>query len=371
MHDAGTGIQRVVRALLSELQRRNLKQVVVRPIASQGRVSYRYLPPQQSGWPKSSDELAALPEVVVEAGDIFFGLDLAAVSLRLHEGQLALWRAKGASIHILLYDLLPLRWGQFFRRRTRRNFRRWLGVIERQADQVICISKTVAGDFQRWHSRSTLFRRRSIAVTSIGLGADIEASSPSRGLHPETAAILAWLQRSPTVLMVGTVEPRKAYDQALAAFEMLWSASLEDAPQLLLVGRPGWKTGRLQRRLRQRSGLDGHFLWLDTVSDELLALIYQGCSGVLFPSKAEGYGLPVVEALQNGKVVLARDQPVLRELEGPGLSFFSSSKPKELGASISDWLLTAEPIAARPSARSWAESATELLRLLELDCTTA
>jgi len=367
VHDAGTGIQRVVRSILAELQGRDIADVDVRPIAADGRTSYRYLPIRPDARWGAALDLASLPEVQVGSEDIFLGLDLATVSLRIHERQLASWRASGARMHLVVYDLLPLRHPGWFRRRTRRNYRRWLGVIERNAHEVICISRYVASDFKRWLARPKLTARRPIVVTSLSLGGNIEASSPSLGLPGDAAEVLAWMKARETVLMVGTVEPRKAYDRALPAFERLWASAGAEAPQLAIVGRPGWKTARLQRRLRQLSGLQGPCLWLDDVSDEFLGLLYQASAGVLFATHAEGFGLPMVEALAKGKRVLARDHPALRELAAPGVTFFGNDAPRELGETVQQWLRDEAVSKIEPQAsRSWSDATSDLLTLLGL-----
>ena len=66
-------------------------------------------------------------------------------------------------------------------------------------------------------------------------------------------------------LSVGTLEPRKAYPLAIDAFEQLWAAGQE--VRYVIVGRPGWNTQALQRRLRQHSEYGRRLLWLDDAED--------------------------------------------------------------------------------------------------------
>lgn len=366
-HDAGTGIQRVVRAVVSELQRLNLDHVDLRLVAADADQSYRELPGNflSAGQPLS---LGSLPTAVADSGDIFFGLDLSAVTLRRHEAQLAAWKAAGVSIHVVVYDLLPILHPRWFRWRTRRNYRRWLAVVERQADHVICISRSVARDFQRWNERHPFLRKRQVRVSTLMLGSDIEASAPSTGIPSDAEDVLAWMRRRPTVLMVGTIEPRKAYDRALAAFQRLWRGS-DEAPQLLIVGRPGWKTDRLQRRMLELSG-GGDFLWLSNASDEYLHMLYQAASGVLFATRREGFGLPLVEALASRRQVLARDNESLREIATPAVTFFSDDSPGALAQSVGRWLeeiATPDEASSTHSPRLWAQTGRDLVILLGLE----
>lgn len=354
-HDAGTGIQRVVRSVLDGLAGLQFTDVAIQPVAASAQDPYRLL---SLPW-SDGDEPGAIPEV--GPGDAFLGLDLSAPVVHRHEAQLARWRNRGASIHFVVYDMLPLEHSGWFRRRTRRNFRRWLGVIERQADQVLCISDDTASAFTRWHGRWRLGRRRPITVATVPLSGELrlpERSTDVRLDHP----VLGWMARRPTVLMVGTIEPRKGYDQALAAFERLWRDDPEGAPALVIAGRPGWKTKRLQKRLRRLSSASEPLLWLDDADDRLVDALYGAANGLLFASRGEGFGLPVAEAQARGLPVMARDLPVLREHLGGTARFFAANDPAALAREIAAWSRSgfAAPAAKGVSSRQWADVAGDI-----------
>ena len=110
----------------------------------------------------------------------------------------------------------------------------------------------------------------------------------------------------PTALMVGTIEPRKGYDVALRALQHLWATRGAEAPDLVIVGKPGWKTEQLQRRIRSHPEQGRQLHWLDQVSDESLCSLYQSSRGLLMASHAEGFGLPLLEAVVHRRHVLTR-----------------------------------------------------------------
>ena len=364
--DARTGIQRVVRALVSAFQRVEVPGLTVRLVAADRLTRYRYLP---DDWLETAGGdrhllLDQFESVDVRRNDIFLGLDFTASILPRHESQLAAWRELGVEITILVYDLLPLTHGRWFSWRMRRNFRRWLRVIENQADSVIAISASAAREFEAWNRQRRLRPRRRVAVAAARLGGDISATLPSRGLPENGKQILAWMERRPTVLMVGTIEPRKGYGHALAAFERLWRK--REGPQLLVIGRGGWKTKRLQERMRRVCGGNSHFMWLDSVSDEFLEYIYAKAAGLLVASEGEGFGLPIVESLSHGRPVLVRDLPVFRELAGPGVTFFSARTARDLAEAVELWLRDNRNGPAIPprAVSSWDQTAAEILGLI-------
>ena len=88
--------------------------------------------------------------------------------------------------------------------------------------------------------------------------------------------------------MVGTIEPRKAYDRAIAAFELMWE-SRPNAPSLVIVGSAGWKTAALQDRIRRHSEYGRRLHWLQQASDEALHQAYAAARAVLIASYAEGW----------------------------------------------------------------------------------
>jgi glycosyltransferase involved in cell wall biosynthesis len=359
-HDAQTGIQRVVRGVWSELSRRDGQGFQVRPVFATKRHGYCYAPSDFLACGRGH-AAAAVPATACPR-DIFLGLDLSAHLLPLYRPQLRAWKDKGARIHLVVYDLLPLLKPEWFTPATTSNFSKWYDVLLKDADQAICISNHVARDLERQFAR---VGRRSPSIVQMKMGADIEESIPSTGVTAEVASVLDGRGRRPAILMVGTVEPRKGYDVALACFEGLWRTRPAEAPDLVIVGKAGWKTIALQKRLSTHPEMGSRLHWLSTVSDEALCQLYEACAGLLVTSYGEGFGLPLIEAAHFGRHVLARDLPVFREHRLSNVSYFSDDEPSALAQPIMDLIASAESGAASfTNLPSWRESVDELLRLI-------
>ena len=311
--DARTGIQRVVRALLKQLLDNPPAGYEVRPVFASAEHNYHYAPESFS---LQQDKKIIIPIaskcVTVAADDVFLGLDLAAHVLPKHQTQLERWKRKGAKIHIVVYDLLPVLHPEWFHGKTTRNFYRWLRSVAIVADSAVCISKTVKADLSLWLIGKYAFATNTLPVNVIPMGCDIEASLPSKGLPENAKELLTQFKARPTALMVGTLEPRKGHGHVLDAFEHWWQNGGE--ANLLIVGKSGWKTEQLQARLLNHVKFEKNLFWLNNVSDQFLEKIYDACYGLILASEGEGFGLPLIEAMQHGKPVLARDLPVFREL---------------------------------------------------------
>jgi glycosyltransferase involved in cell wall biosynthesis len=363
-HDARTGIQRVVRAVWSELNRRSGDGFRLQPVFATNTHGYCCASADFLERKPGGD----LPQTVkVRSGDKFLGLDLSAHLLPHYRRQLRAWKANGATIHLMVYDLLPLQRPDWFSAATAANFRRWYEVLSSDADQAICISDQVAHDLRlRLRSHDS-----SPSVTKVSMGADIGASVPSSGISQELSGLLDRLSSKSAILMVGTIEPRKGYDVALAAFEHLWRTRPTDAPDLIIVGRPGWKTAALQRRLREHRESGARLHWLTGVSDQGLCKLYDACSGVFIASHAEGFGLPLIEAGMFRRHVLARDLPVFRQQRLANVTFFDNDSPAALGQRLMDLVASANAAPARVvKVPTWSECVDGLLRAIGAETAT-
>ena len=365
--DARTGIQRVVRSLLLQLLATPPAGYRVCPVFATRQHGYHHAAPGFLDQSAQAHDTSGEP-VAAKNGDLFLGLDLAAHLLPRHQAQVLRWKRSGVAVHVVVYDLLPLQHPEWFNPGTTRNFKRWIKWLAVYADSAICISNTVQIELKAWLAARFDLPANALPTRTIMLGADIDASAPSGGLPLDAGFLLARMRNTPAVLMVGTLEPRKGYDQTLAAFELLWQTP-GPAPFLVLAGRPGWKTEALQKQLRMHPQAGKRLFWLENASDEYLNRLYAVSCGVLVASRAEGFGLPLIEAALHGKPILARDIPVFRELKIEGLSWFRGDEPQSLANALALWLTKSGLPAAGPTPPhfpTWGLSASQLVQVLGL-----
>ena len=114
------------------------------------------------------------------------------------------------------------------------------------------------------------------------------------------------------ILYVGTIDPRKDLVRLREAYERL-PPDLADDSALVYVGRTNRGAERLAHELRQ-PGPRAHIISLDYVPREVLPAIYSGASVFVYPSRYEGFGLPVLEAMTCGAPVIVSSDPALAEL---------------------------------------------------------
>ena len=343
-HDAGTGIQRVVRHVALELLQNPPAGWRVMPVGATRKRPYHPI-----HWPDHQQTTEyALP---AKAGDVFLGLDYALDTVCLHERQLETLREQGVTLWFVIYDLLPWQHPNWFAAKMVVRYRKWLSALARRANGFLSISpttETTLRDVLTVHYQLT----NDYHTCIMPMGWDFTPPNVQQLGCTEADDVLHQLGGRPTALIVGTLEPRKGHADVLAAFEALWQAG--NTFNLLIAGKPGWKTEQFQTALRHHPHYQRHLFWLDDVSDILLACLYAACTGVIAASYAEGFGLPLLEALGQGKSVLARDIPVFHTLQLEGLSYFPQhADTSTLAQHIQHWLQSAHPPVTLPQLPTW------------------
>jgi glycosyltransferase involved in cell wall biosynthesis len=131
---------------------------------------------------------------------------------------------------------------------------------------------------------------------------------------PPSPAILESLGvPQPYLLTVGTLQPRKNLEAALRAFERLADAGAEH--HLVVAGARGWGDDSLVARL-ERARWHSRIHLVGRVADDSLVTLYRGADCFVFPSRGEGFGLPLLEAMACGTPVVASRASSIPEVVG-------------------------------------------------------
>jgi glycosyltransferase involved in cell wall biosynthesis len=372
--DAKSGIQRVVRSLLSELLKSSPPGLVIRAVYfKDGKYRYanRFIRQMMPSWPTDQDS-----PVDFFQDDIYLSLDLnmhLPETFGLHEEM----RRMGIKVAFIVYDLLLAKRPDWWPANIGEFFLAWLDHIRRTADQLLCISESVAEETRQWIVDHSGFRPGGLPqVASFKLGADIANSVPTRGMPPDAGEVLSTISARPSFLMVGTIEPRKGHALALSAFDKLWAEDID--VNLVVVGKAGWLVDELVDKLNSHPERDSRLFWLQGISDEYLEAVYAASTCLLAASEGEGFGLPLIEAATHRLPIIARDLPIHREVAGNAAYYFKRTDALGLSEEIRTWLALFDagdhPDSSEVSSETWAESAHSLLQQLSerscLECPT-
>ena len=241
--------------------------------------------------------------------------------------------AAGARCLYLLYDLTPvLQTGHTAA--VNRLFERYLLLVTETGSAVPAISASSRRDYEQYCADRG-WRAPAGGVTGLPCGlapGQFDTSEPP------------WPR--PYALFVGTVESRKNHALALAAWQRLIERrGAERVPDLVCVGRLGWHADEFLDAYVRTGGLDGKVSVLSSsVPDAELAAFYAHAEFTVYPSRYEGWGLPVSESLAFGRLPVVADNSSLPEAGRDLAAYFASDD-------VDDFVRVLEAEALDPEAR--------------------
>lgn len=272
-------------------------------------------------------------------------------------------KGEGVGIISVIYDLIPLTHPQFCDEGLVRVFDQWFDWIARTADGFMSISKTISDQVndeivrrlgseaaaERWHGYFHLGSELDLVACNTELDADLSRM---------------FRDKAPVYLMVSTIEPRKNHVYLLDAFETLWGKGSN--VRLCIVGKVGWKCDALIARIKQHPELGRRLFMFNNLNDKGLEYAYSHARALVFPSYVEGFGLPLVEAMQRGLPAMASDIPVFREIGGDYMAYFDLESTNSLVFLIQKFESNGIFPASRPIGDwywiGWREASQQLVR---------
>jgi glycosyltransferase involved in cell wall biosynthesis len=228
------------------------------------------------------------------------------------------------TVHDVASELFP----ESFPRRGRRFHRFGLRAAERRADLVLTVSESAAADI--------------VEHTSIG---EDRLRVVHNGVDPmpldqeRRARVLRALGLTDRryVLWLGSFEPRKGVGTIVAAMAELRRRRADPEVHLVIAGYEGWLEDGLVDPA-DRSALGDSLRQIGRVNEEELWALYGGATLFAFPSRYEGFGLPVVEAMSQGTAVIASDIPAMREVAAGAARLVSPTDPEQWADAIVELL---------------------------------
>jgi alpha-1,3-rhamnosyl/mannosyltransferase len=218
-----------------------------------------------------------------------------------------------------IHDVVPLHHPQWTTKRTRSMHGRKYRNAALTCDIVFANSAFTAADF----ARTLEFPRERVLVAHPGIGADYSADGPAADLG------------APYLLTVATLEPRKNLGTLVDAFALLGDTDLS----LVVVGGQGWG----EQPQLDRPGI----VRLGYVSDAELARLYRGAQAVVYPSRFEGFGMPITEAMASGAPVVASAHESMDESSGDAAVRVDPESPQAIAAGIREAIARGDELRAR------------------------
>jgi glycosyltransferase involved in cell wall biosynthesis len=212
-------------------------------------------------------------------------------------------------------------------------FTRAIRYAMREAGAVIAVSDTTA---------------RELAIVAPGPAPVVVAPHGVDLTHFTTDGSRDTVPTVPYIFFLGTREPRKGLDVLLAAFDVL--AATDNEVELWIGGQIGWGADSVERQ--SASSFAHRVRALGYVKDEDLPRLLRGARAVAYPSRGEGFGLPVLEAMACGAPVITTAGTSMAEVGGDTVSLIPSGDVEALASALSDALALDDTARADVSRRA-------------------
>ncbi|MCA3351577.1 MAG: glycosyltransferase [Roseomonas sp.] len=277
-------------------------------------------------------------------------------------------KQNGVLIGSYIYDIIPIRHPEFCADELVPAFFIAFGDGLSVFDFIFTISEFTAREVLELLLRNGLPEIPVIAIPlahSFDQEKDLESGIVDR--HVEN------ITQRPYVLFVSTIEARKNHALLVAIWRRMLKEGLEP-PDLVFVGRKGWRVNDLFEALEGSKFLGGKVHILHDVSDVDLRRLYEKCRFTVFPSFVEGWGLPVGESLVYGRPCVASNTSSIPEVGGDFVDYIDPANSIEAASVIRKLCLDDNYLEQRVKnikddfkPRSWADvSEAFISRLREL-----
>lgn len=226
----------------------------------------------------------------------------------------------------IVHDLIPLYMPELFTKEHKLRFKVFTEICKRQADLIIAVSEATKRDVIKYMK----FPEDKIKVV-------YEGANPLFNTDRDEAGIKETMEKyhidSDYILCLSTVEPRKNMLRTIQAYEQ---CILEKKLpyKLVLAGGRGWNNGEIYDYVQRSEELKKNVIFTGYVTDTEVKHIYANASLFIYASLCEGFGLPILEAMQSGIPVITSNVSSMPEVAGDACQLIDPLNIEELKDAI-------------------------------------
>lgn len=222
-------------------------------------------------------------------------------------GHDSAWRwmqRRGCQAIVFIHDLIPIQFPEYSHPREKRLHTKRISNTLKYARGIIVNSRCTERALRNFAAAKRL---ECPPVLVNPLGHDLPDAS--------NESLPSGLRR-PYFVLLGTIEPRKNHLLILNLWREMARRLGDKTPQLIVIGRRGWECEQVVDMLERCEAIHPHLVELNDAPDNQVAALIRGARALLMPSFAEGFGMPVQEALAWGTPVISTPLPAIKEFAG-------------------------------------------------------
>ena len=229
------------------------------------------------------------------------------------------------TIHDLAFKLFP----ETFPKNDLRRLNRLTDLAVKRSDKIIAVSYSTKRDILKFYPQ---IKEEKIKVIYHGFDATLFEKKFEDDLQKKILRRWKLIDKK-YLLYVGAIQPRKDLPTLVKAFELFKKQSGKSEIKLVLAGGRAWRW-RETIEMIENSSVRQDIVLTDKVGFDELAILYRNALLFVFPSRYEGFGIPLLEAFSAGVPVISADNSSLREVGGDGAEYFKSGDYLELAEKI-------------------------------------
>ena len=252
--------------------------------------------------------------IEMRSGDTF--LIVGAFWIYRRYDLLSILRQKNTNVAVFIHDLIQIANPEFVEKGATKEFRKGLIDVLTACNFVLANSRFVADDIRRYLKERMNFQ---LPVIAVPLATELNAKDRRTEAIDREYQIL---RKEDYVLVVATLEIRKNHMYLIKIWERLAKEFEGDVPNLVFVGKWGWAISDLKEYLEESDYVGGRLHIYNAISDAELEFLYRNCLFTIYPSFAEGWGLPIGESLWYGKPCIASNTTAMPEVGGDFCKYF-------------------------------------------------
>ena len=221
-------------------------------------------------------------------------------------------------VGVVIHDLSYIDYPEYVQGPNRNHLLRYVPRSIKRSRLLIAVSETTKQAIQHAYEVDEL----KIMVTTIPV-----PKNPAKPVkHPKVSGKF--------ILFVGTLEPRKNFAGLVQAYMLLPEKTRKEYG-LVLAGGNGWFVEKELAEIRRLQDSGENIVTTGYFSDEEKAWMLQNASLFVQPSHYEGFGMPILEAMDAGAPTIVSDIPIFREVSGEASLFFNQNDPLSISKAIS------------------------------------
>lgn len=277
---------------------------------------------------------------------------------------------RGGVVMQMIYDLIPYLAPNYCSATLAESFKSFLKLTPTYANRFACISDWTKFEFVEFLTSNGLTR----SAVTVPLAHEFDGFDRNQDVTTADSPEAVALARQDFVICVGTIERRKNGVALLKAWgELIHKRGTDRVPTLVFAGKLGWKFSEFTDILDASDALKEKVVIFSTPSDQDLAYMYCKCLFSIYPSKYEGWGLPVGESAWFGRYVIASNATSLPEVCGNLIDYIDPNDVGDIISKVEYALDHPEHVRQKELAlkaaklRAWDDVADQLLTVIEAD----